>query len=411
MATINTVAPGTPITSAWGNSVASELNAQCLKKSGGTMTGTLIVSAAPAVILRRAGDTPSMQFETTGGSDLAHIIAAATGTLTYECDVAGAFHAWNVNGVQLARLEPPGKLILQDGLVVTGAVDMSGFNITARAGIFARNDAANQIIVADYSSSTAGIAAHAFISFYPDAVSDSSFGTRGGYVGFNGEGLQLQASTGGLVLQSVSGDITVEYGSKAAIFDASGPMLLGKSATGEGFTGTEVWDHGEVISTVATVNLPNLLCNRTGAANATGQKFVSFHLSGAEKGSISWDGTNVKYNQTSDYRLKNDIGPITGAVERLGLLKPRRITWKDDPAGVEQDGFLAHEVTPAVPEATSGDKDAVTGPPPDGEPAELYPPAGEIVPQQLDKSALVPLLVAAVQELAARVATLEGAAA
>ena len=59
------------------------------------------------------------------------------------------------------------------------------------------------------------------------------------------------------------------------------------------------------------------------------------------------------------------------------------------------DGFLAHEVSSIVPEAIAGTKDAVES-------------SGAIIPQQIDQSKLVPLLVKTVQELEARIATLEG---
>lgn len=75
----------------------------------------------------------------------------------------------------------------------------------------------------------------------------------------------------------------------------------------------------------------------------------------------------------------------------LGLdsaaLKPSRFNFKSDPS-LTVDGFIAHEAQAVVPEAVTGVKD---GP-------EM---------QAMDNSKLVPLLVAAVQELAARVAELE----
>ena len=58
------------------------------------------------------------------------------------------------------------------------------------------------------------------------------------------------------------------------------------------------------------------------------------------------------------------------------------------------DGFIAHEVQDIVPEAIVGEKDEV-----DEE--------GGIIPQGIDQAKLVPLLVAAVQELEARVKELE----
>ncbi|MBM4179755.1 MAG: hypothetical protein FJ211_10575, partial [Ignavibacteria bacterium] len=58
------------------------------------------------------------------------------------------------------------------------------------------------------------------------------------------------------------------------------------------------------------------------------------------------------------------------------------------------DGFIAHEVQDIVPEAIHGEKDAV-----DDEGNPIY--------QGIDKSKLVPLLTAALQEAVAKIETLE----
>jgi Chaperone of endosialidase len=104
--------------------------------------------------------------------------------------------------------------------------------------------------------------------------------------------------------------------------------------------------------------------------------------------------TGVAYNTTSDYRLKTNIEPLTDALSRLLQIPAHRFNWLADPSGQKVDGFLAHEAQAVVPEAVTGTKDAVDA---DGKP----------VYQGIDQSKLVPLLVAAVQELSARVEALE----
>jgi len=187
-------------------------------------------------------------------------------------------------------------------------------------------------------------------------------------------------------------------------------------------------------SSVGTVGSPNIFLRRAGGGIDPGQPFIRFTRGAANDviGSITIaTTTSVNYGETSDYRLKNDLGPITDAVERVRQLQPKRITWIAEPESGEQDGFLAHEVTLVVPEAVAGDKDAVAGPPPligqevldeqgnlTGEtemvPDPSAPPEGTIEPQQLDTSRLVPLLTAALQAaldqidtLTARVTALE----
>jgi hypothetical protein len=112
--------------------------------------------------------------------------------------------------------------------------------------------------------------------------------------------------------------------------------------------------------------------------------------------------TTVSYTTSSDYRLKENIVPMTGALDKVLQLKPVNYTWKED--GSDGQGFIAHELQAVVPDAVVGEKDAV-----DEE--------GNIKPQGVDTSFLVATLTAAIQEqqtiindLKARITALEGAA-
>jgi len=111
-------------------------------------------------------------------------------------------------------------------------------------------------------------------------------------------------------------------------------------------------------------------------------------------GGITTSGSATSFNTSSDYRLKENATAISDGITRLKTLKPYRFNFKAD-ASTTVDGFFAHEVT-AVPEAISGHKDAVKE-------------DGSIDPQGIDQSKLVPLLVAAVQELIGKVEALEAA--
>ena len=129
--------------------------------------------------------------------------------------------------------------------------------------------------------------------------------------------------------------------------------------------------------------------------------------SGATTGSITSTGNNAtQYNTSSDYRLKENVDYDWDATTRLKQLKPCRFNWIDDDTNTLEDGFLAHEVSSIVPNAVTGEKDAVYT---EEEAAdEMHIDAGDIKRQQLDNSKLIPLLVKTIQELEARIATLEG---
>jgi hypothetical protein len=132
-----------------------------------------------------------------------------------------------------------------------------------------------------------------------------------------------------------------------------------------------------------------------------GSPIVFYNSSGALSGFIGQTSTTISYNTSSDYRLKDNIAPITGALDKITQLKPVTYTWKAD--GSDGQGFIAHELAEVVPDCVTGEKDAVNE-------------DGSIKPQGIDTSFLVATLTAAIQEqqtiindLKARIETLEGA--
>ena len=109
-------------------------------------------------------------------------------------------------------------------------------------------------------------------------------------------------------------------------------------------------------------------------------------------GTVNTNGSTTTYATSSDYRLKENIVNLTGAIDRVKELKPKRFNFKAD-ATVTLDGFLAHEAAEVVPISVTGTKDEMNGSDP--------------VYQGMDASKLVPLLTAAIKELDSRVTALE----
>jgi len=87
-------------------------------------------------------------------------------------------------------------------------------------------------------------------------------------------------------------------------------------------------------------------------------KQIRFGKNGSEVGSISTTGSTTAYNTSSDYRLKENVVEMTGALDRVSQLKPSRFNFISD-ADKTVDGFLAHEVQEIVPEAITGEKDGM----------------------------------------------------
>jgi hypothetical protein len=110
---------------------------------------------------------------------------------------------------------------------------------------------------------------------------------------------------------------------------------------------------------------------------------VFSNAAGTRVGTISTTASATSYVTSSDYRLKHDIQPMTGALAKVAQLKPVTYKWNADDS--ESQGFIAHELQEVVPECVTGEKDAVDA---DGKP----------VYQGIDTSFLVATLTAAIQE-------------
>ena len=171
--------------------------------------------------------------------------------------------------------------------------------------------------------------------------------------------------------------------------------------------------------------------------SGTGEVFhVHFQNGNGGVGGIKTDGSATAYATSSDYRLKENVSYSYDATTRLKQLKPARFNWIADDTNTLLDGFLAHEVSSIVPEAITGTKDQTKSEAKvvsdangnvlaigieeadwtQGKTDGIYASnttwnATKTIPvyQGIDQAKLVPLLVKTVQELEARVKTLEDA--
>jgi len=119
---------------------------------------------------------------------------------------------------------------------------------------------------------------------------------------------------------------------------------------------------------------------------------IYFNNPNGSVGQIYTTGSTTTYATSSDYRLKHDVQPMTSGLAAVSALKPITYKWNIDNSRGE--GFIAHELQAVIPHAVTGEKDAVNK-------------DGSIKPQGVDYSKIVVHLVAAIQELEARLAALE----
>ena len=207
------------------------------------------------------------------------------------------------------------------------------------------------------------------------------------------------------------GFLTGPSGTAGATATLTNRMTLG--ASGNFIVGNGgAWAAGADVCMIEASGLIDISRNDTGAQNA-----IAFYNPNGGVGQIRVSGSSVAYQQSSDYRLKDNVVKLTGATERLKQLNPSRFNFIAD-ADTTVDGFLAHEVQAVVPEAIGGEKDAMKDEEYEVTPAVLDNDGNvttqavtgtRSVPdyQGIDQSKLVPLLVATIQELEARLTALE----
>jgi hypothetical protein len=123
---------------------------------------------------------------------------------------------------------------------------------------------------------------------------------------------------------------------------------------------------GNVFSGTSGSTQRNITLNTTGGAvvivshsttDVNGDLYAQFNYNGTQIGSITQSGTTaVAYNTSSDYRLKENVQPMTDALATVTALKPVTFNWKSD--GSDGQGFIAHELQAVVPDCVTGEKDA-----------------------------------------------------
>jgi cytoskeletal protein CcmA (bactofilin family) len=221
-----------------------------------------------------------------------------------------------------------------------------------------------------------------------------------------GGNIQLQAPANYVVVvneDGVDADFRVESDTQThALFVDAGTNSVGIADSAPGasktFTDTTVACNFFVNSNVAN-NGPMFQYDKAGVflglQNDVGsgtRYFISFGETGTRTGDITSNGSVMTYGGTSDYRLKTNVQPMTGAIDRVKALNPVTFDWIS--SGISSEGFIAHELQSVIPDAATGTKDEVNA-------------QGKPVYQQVDPRHVVSVLTAALQEAIAKIETLE----
>jgi len=353
--------------------------------------------------------------------------------LTLNADGASKDIKFQANGVEKASISSAGAFTSTtiDATALTGDLPaISGANLTG-VGVAGISSSADATAITIDSSENVGIgvtpeAWHAnwtalqlgatgFVGQYQSGATDvtglgSNIYSDGTYRYIETDEAAMIRLQDGEILLSVapsgSADAAITW-TNAMTIDNDGNIVQGTASTGS--------DGRKLRFQSSTYTF------RSGTADAYHYEF--YNANGAV-GRIRTSGSATAYNTSSDYRLKENVDYTWDATTRLKQLKPARFNFIADDTNTLVDGFIAHEVSSVVPEAISGEKDAMMDEEYEVTPAveEVRDEEGNITteaveavmgtrsvidPQGIDQSKLVPLLVKTIQELEARITALE----
>ena len=366
-----------------------------IDSSGRVGIGTTVANSKLSIGLGSSTNDGLTLTFTGDNSTVARFFAdTATGQVSIGGIGASYFPVFYAGAAEKARIDTSGRLLVGTSSarsnffngVASAALQLEGTGTNRRAAIIGDDFEASLILASQKSGAVGGntvLASGDPVGAVSFQGNDGSEFVEAATITAFVDGTPGANDMPGRLVFSTTADGAATPTERLRI-DSSGRLLVGTSTTGLQNTRSMLWQgSGEAA----------LYINHS-TSDGSGDPFIKFGYNGGEIGSITQSGTTaVAYNTSSDYRLKENVTPVTDGITRLQQLNPSRFNFIADPAKTV-DGFIAHEVQVVVPEAITGEKDAEDD---DGNP--IY--------QGIDQSKLVPLLTAALQEAIAKIESLE----
>jgi len=378
-----------------------------------TLTGVTNVASSGALTLGSNGNTTAIYVDTSQN------VGVSTTSPADKLDVTRVSSSNSTGGLSLTNSDASGY-----GSAVTWRLKLDSVNVVNAGRIYVEAGSATASYMAFQTTVGSTLAERMRIDTSGNVGVGSTSPNLGGLTraltintpaAGNYSGYEL-ANAGTLTFRIATNNANAFCGTQTAIpliFDTNGTERMRIASTGQVLIDrTTNTNNGKLEIYGDSDGSFNPLTVIQGAAGSTSRNSIVFYRvsASATVGTIQTTNTATTYNTSSDYRLKENIAPMTGALAKVAQLKPVTYKWKVD--GSDGEGFIAHELAEVCPNAVSGEKDATreqeyeVTPAVKDEEGNITTPAvmgTRTVPeyQGIDTSFLVATLTAAIQELKA----------
>ena len=301
------------------------------------------IESSGAVVINNTGGDAQLYFGGTSGTNRMYL--ARSGADSFLWNVSSGNMRFGTADAERMRIDSSGNLLVgETSPISNGDITLARSATDANISLLSRSttDSHSCSIQMQKSSTNSG------------NFAATSSGDQLGSIVFRGVNTSAVSKEGASISVTQTGTDASTVPA-AMVFDTNGTERMRIDSNGSIlFNTSTLSDGGNNSMSYSNTGDETLIISSAG----TGSSYMIRFMNGnGVAGQILSGGTTTSYQTNSDYRLKTDAQPMTGASARVQALNPVNFEWIAD--GTRVDGFLAHEAQRVVPEAVTGTKDAM----------------------------------------------------